>query len=299
MSNVLKLILCTAVMAAISSSAHAALFEADFNASTAVSGTLTANATLANLNAGTATGSWLLSNAEPGAIIGDGSGDNAFVYDTAIAGGATNKARGLLTSNVPLTGGGDVLSMEFDILAARQGTTSRQVRFSLDSATNTKAYVLIFRANGKTSGVNTKSFTWLNTSNGQEVVITNVGGPNTGFLNPAVDSYPGSANTIGVKIDVSGATTLSDTGGGPPTTGAKVTIDWDNDGVIEAGDGDVADFVIGPRNGGISDINSFEIFLGGSGNRGAYIDNIVVTPEPASLALIGLGGLMMTRRRKA
>jgi hypothetical protein len=33
-------------------------------------------------------------------------------------------------------------------------------------------------------------------------------------------------------------------------------------------------------------------------NAGINIDNFQVTPEPASLALIGLGGLVMMRRRR-
>ena len=53
------------------------VFAADFDASTAISGSVTANTTAANLNAGTAVGSWSLPDVEPDAIISDGGTNHA------------------------------------------------------------------------------------------------------------------------------------------------------------------------------------------------------------------------------
>lgn len=294
----------------VANASAATIFDADFNGSTEVVGAVTDNASVANLDAGTAVGSWALSGSgggNPGAIIDNAASDNnAFVLDTGVSGSGADRARGNFTETVGLHSGVGA-TLEFDIYAARQGASNRQVRVSLDDPSGEKAYVLIFQALGNTSGMTQKRFTWLDTSNGQNTIVTNVAGPNTFFLNPADGSYLGWTDTgpsepavpIRVKIEVDGATTLSDTGGGPPTTGAKVTIDWDGDGVINGADGDIADFVIGPRKGGVQQLSSLELFYGGGGNRGAYFDNITVTPEPASLALLALGGLMMVRRRTA
>lgn len=308
MSQVLKLITCTALAAVFATSAQASLivFDADFNASTETGATVTANATVSNLDAGTATGSWALSGAgggTPGAIIDNvaaGTGtDNAFAFDLGISGAANNRATGLFTEAVDISAG-DTLSFEFDLYASRQGN-GRQVRLALQNANGASgnAYVMIFQLNPS------KTFRWLNTSNGQTIVSTSTG-VNDGFQNAADGSYLSWTEGvgIGVKIDVSGQTTLSDTGGGPPTTGATISIDWDNDGVFDAGDGDIVGVDMGPRLGGITSIDRFELFYGGSGgNRGAYIDNISADktpiPEPASLAILSLGGLMMARRRRA
>ena len=276
------------------------VFDADFNASTETGPTVTDNASVSNLDAGTAIGSWALSGSgggNPGAIIDNVAGgtgsDNAFVFDLGISGSSSDRATGLLSETVDLSAG-DSLSFEFDIYASRQGS-GRQVRLSLQDSNGAgggNAYVIPFQINSGASG---KTFRWLNTSNGQTVAASS-NGVNNGFANASDGNYLSWSTGIGigVKIDVSGMTTLSDTGGGPPTTGATISIDWDNDGVFDAGDGDVVGVDIGPRTGGISSIDRFELFYGGSsGNRGAYFDNFLaeksVIPEPASLALVGLG----------
>lgn len=251
------------------------VFDADFNGSTAVTGSVSANADAVNLNAGTTVGTWTTSGAgNPGAIISDGSGNNAFVFDNVVSGDASNRARGGFSSSVDLAGGTG-LTLDFDIRASRQGGTDRQIRLSLDDASNTKGYVLIFRENGQSGGQNTKSFSWLTTDNTQTVVTTNVGGPNTGFNNPGVDNYSPDS-TIGVTLEVIGQSTLSDPGSDPPATGAFLTLDWDNDGMIEASDGDLSSIPIGPRTGDVTELSSLELFYGGSGSRGAYLDNFMV-----------------------
>ena len=279
------------------------VFDADFNASTETGATVTDNASVANLNAGTSVGSWALSGSgggNPGAIIDNvaaGTGtDNALAFDNGISGATNDRVTGLFTETVDLSAG-HTLSFEFDMYASRQGN-GRQVRLALQDSNGSSgnAYVMVFQLNPS------KTFRWLNTSNGQTVVSTSTG-VNDGFKNAADGNYLSWSEGvgIGVKIDVSGMTTLSDTGGGPPTTGAKISIDWDNDGVFDAGDGDIVDVDMGPRLGGVTSIDRFELFYGGSGgNRGAYYDNFTADktiPEPASFALIALGGLMLVRRR--
>lgn len=44
-------------------------------------------------------------------------------------------------------------------------------------------------------------------------------------------------------------------------------------------------------------VGGMDVFNSSNGNNGVIVDNVVVTPEPASLALLALGGLAMLRRR--
>lgn len=44
-------------------------------------------------------------------------------------------------------------------------------------------------------------------------------------------------------------------------------------------------------------VGGMDVFNSANGNNGVIIDNVVVTPEPASLALLAMGGLAMLRRR--
>ncbi|MEN1680570.1 MAG: hypothetical protein AAGJ46_13355 [Planctomycetota bacterium] len=280
------------------------VFQADFENSTPVDGAVTANADVANLAAGTQVGSWALSGAggnPPGAIIDNAAGDNnAFVVDQGISGGGNNRITGLFTERVDLALGNE-LTFEFDLYASRQGG-GREVRLALTDSGGTvagdRAYVLIFGLD------NTKNFNGLNTSNAQPVLASTTG-PNTGFTNASDGSYLSwnSGTTIGVKIDVSGITTLSDDGNGPPAIGAKLSVDWAGDGSFtEVANGDVELLDFGPRDGGVTGIDRFEIFYSGGTPRGAYVDNIVATlnpiPEPASAAFLTLAAPLAWRRRR-
>ena len=44
-------------------------------------------------------------------------------------------------------------------------------------------------------------------------------------------------------------------------------------------------------------IGGMDVFNSANGNNGVIVDNVVVTPEPASVALLAIGGLAMLRRR--
>lgn len=275
------------------------IFEADFNASTETGPTVTNNASVSNLNAGTAVGTWSLTGPggqDPGAIVdnvpGGAGTDNAFVFDSGLSGGFGNQVLGLFSQTVDLADN-EILKLDFDIYASRAGA-NKEVRLALKNANGTNAYVLIFDHSGN------NRFRWINTSNGA-TTITSEGPVNGGFTNASDGSYLSwsSGTTIGVSIEIAGPT-LSDTGSGPATTGGKVSIDWDNDGVIEAADNDVANIDIGPRVGGINSIDRFSLFYGGSGTgaKGAYFDNFVATvvPEPGTLLLLVFGGLALRRR---
>ena len=271
------------------------IFEADFNASTAVTGTpgtgLTtaeANADATNLDAGTSLGSWTITGtANPGAIVANaGQTDNAFVFDQNVSGGTANRARGAFASSVDLSSG-EGLIFSIDFYASRQANGVREVRLSLDNAANTKAYVVMFDLD------TTKNFDWLNTANQKNGGGANgngVGGlgattgPNTGFNNPAIDEHldQGSGTMSRLTITIPPGVNNTTAAG---STGALATIDWDGDGLIEPGDGDVENVDFGPRQTGVTELSNFELFYGGSGTRGAWVDNIEVSKVDANNTL--------------
>jgi hypothetical protein len=304
--NLLTLI---ATMSLIPAAGATTVFNADFDGSTAVSGSVTANASVSNLDAGTSVGSWSLTGSgggNPGAIVANGAQDNnALLFDENVSGGNNNRVRGTFSNSIDLAAG-EGLQFSIDFYAARQTNSNREVRLSLDNSSNAKAYVVMFDMD------NTKNFDWLdstNTTNGGDPNGNGVGGLgattgiNTGFTNPLVDGHLswGSGTMSRLTITIPGALDNTTVAG---NTGALATIDWDGDGIIEAADGDVENVAFGPRTADLTDLASFELFYGGTATRGAWIDNInaqslAAVPEPGSLALLGFGGLcMMARRRK-
>lgn len=269
------------------------IFNADFNASTAVSGSVTANATVANLNAGTSVGDWSNTsggNPPTGAIIdnstsGDGS-DNAFAFDNSTAGGQFISTANF-SEDLEI---GNGATIEFDIYAARQGG-GRDIVFQFRNASNNISYNFRFELD------NSKHFEFVETGGAATRLATAPDG-DTGsdFDNPGVGDYMDGWTPIHVKIDLLGinaSTVLDDESG-------RLSVDWEGDGNF-TGPNDVLNVAFSPRNAGISEITKIRLGYAGSGNRGIWLDNLVVTevPEPASLALMGLGGLMMMRRRTA
>ena len=307
-----RLYYCTAALTlAVGSSsvfAGTVIFEANFDGSTAQtatdeSGNLLTNASVANLTAGTQTGTWSLSEGEPGAIVSNATGDNnAFVLDSKIsqpdnASYNGHKARGHFTETIDLTAG-EGLILEFDFYATRQHSSNgRFVHVSFDgndgSTNDAKAYTLAVKESNK------KKLNYLDT-NGDKIQIGQSEESNN-FKKPAPDSYLSWESGVAskFKVEILPGVSVADS-----TTGALLTVDWDGDGLIEAADGDVENVAMGASAAGVLDLQSFELHFDSNANpgaRGAFFDNIVATkviPEPASLALLGLGGLMMSLRRK-
>lgn len=301
----------------------ATIFLADFEGSTAVTGTTgtalvaaNANATISNLNAGTPVGSWVQSNGTgtPGAIVDNSATaptNKALAFDSVVAGAVfNNRIRGNFTNAVDLANG-DGVKLTLGLYAGRQGNElNRQVRFSLDDGqaadlSAVKAYTVAFETN------NQKLFRYVDTANATTTFATitdNTVGD--GFNNPAFHDYLGTAaqptqtnhSMILVTLEILAGPDNTTVAG---TSGALMSIDWNGNGITDVADGDVFQVAIGPRTAGVTSINSFELFYGSSGTtaRGAYVDNILVDhtvniPEPATVALAGLVGLCIAMARQ-
>ncbi|VGO15663.1 hypothetical protein PDESU_04248 [Pontiella desulfatans] len=241
----------------------AEVFYADFNAATEISGSVTANATEANLNAGTAVGSWFLPDVEPGAIISDGDANHAFMFDRVLSGSTSNTVTALFERSVDLAGGKGLV-LEMDLYAARQ-SSSQRIEFSLDDADGNSAYTFVFRMN------DTKDFYTLNASGLLTDVTANGTGVNNGLKNPAVDGYlDWGATMIHVKAEISSQPTQAG------NRGALLSIDWNGDGDY-ADDGELLEAHAGPRFSGVTEISSLRISNLTTIGGGAWIDNLSAT----------------------
>jgi hypothetical protein len=243
--------------------AQTVVFDAEFDGSSAVSGSVTVNASAANLNAGTSVGSWTLPGSEPGAIISDGGTDNAFVFDKATSGSAANEVSANFSRAVDLYGG-EALTLELDLYAARQ-SGGQLVRFSLDDADGSEAYQFVFEMN------NDKRVYAVNASGQSVESVVNATGVNNGYKNAAVDGYlDWGATMIHVRLEVSSQPAQAG------NYGAKLSVDWNGDGDYDDS-GELLDADIGARNTGVTEISSLRIANDDSVNGGAWIDNISVT----------------------
>ncbi len=259
-----------ALTGSIAAGAQTVVFEADFDAAAAAGGSVTANATAANLNAGTAVGSWSLPGAVPGAVISDGDSDHAFVFDKATSGSSSNEAAAVFSRAVDLYGG-EALKVEMDLYAVRQ-SGGQLVRLSLDDADGREAYEFVFQMN------NDKSLYAVNASGQSVVNVVNGTGVNNGYKNPAVDGYLNwGATMIHVTLEVSSQTTQAG------NYGARLSIDWNGDGDCDDS-GELLETDIGPRTSGVTEISALRIANDDSVNGGAWIDNISVTAVDGHVA---------------
>ncbi|MGJ8650698.1 MAG: glycosyl hydrolase [Opitutaceae bacterium] len=252
--------------------AQEVVFEADFNNSTEISGSVTANATKSNLDAGTSVGSWTVDASAPGAIISNGANtNNAFVFDKATSGLSANSVMANFSQAVDLSS--QTVSLEMDLYAARQ-SGNQAVVFSVGDATD-ELFEFTFKMNSN------KQFTtagFVGTS-----TTTNATGVNNGLQNPTVDGYLtwGSAAMIRVKLDISSASV------------AELSIDWNDDGDY-ADDGEWLDINIEPQSNLLNTIGSLTISNLASVNGGAWIDNVVVTAQDKPRASFNLARYQTT-----
>ncbi|MDF1862257.1 MAG: glycosyl hydrolase [Verrucomicrobiales bacterium] len=264
--------------------AQEVVFEADFDAAAEVSGSVTANATAANLNSGTSVGTWNLPGTAPGAIISDGGTNNAFVFDKATSGSGTNAARAIFDRSVALRS--ETLTLELDLYATRQAG-GQSVIFSLEDASGDKAYEFVFRMN------NTKSVYTVDSS-GSEWLTSNNSGVNSGFTNPVVDGHLswGSGMMTRVKLEISNLVTGAD------NCGAALSVDWNGDGDFTDGP-ELEGVGFGPRNADVAEISSLRIANFNNVGGGAWVDNLTVTaqdgPAPSSLTDHNLAKYQVTR----
>ena len=245
------------------------VFEADFDSATAVSGSVTANATASNLNAGTAVGNWTSATSPSGAVISDGGSQKAFVFDKATSGVSENSVKANLSQAVDLAT--DSLTLEMDLYAVRQAG-NQIVNFSLDDANGNQGYEFGFQMN------NNKRFLATGPFGEGAIATTNGTGVNNGFKNPAVDGFrTWSPNSmVHVKLEVAGL--LSNAG----SRVAELSIDWN-------GDGDYADesewvaVDLEPKSTEVAAISALRIFNASNLNGGAWIDNLTMTSAPRSI----------------
>jgi len=245
------------------------VFEANFDGSTPVNATVSANANASNLTAGTSIGSWLLPNAAAGVIISDGGSNNAFLFDRVTSGQTNNSAEAVFSRNVSLRS--EILSVEMDLYAARQ-SGNQQVLFVLEDASGQAAYEFRFRLN------NTKEILTINNSGNIQQSFPNQLGTNNGFLNPIVNGYLGwsGGTAIRTKVEIVNQVTENN------LFTAQLSIDWNGDGDYDDVS-EVQNIPFGSRNADVSEITSLRIANSTTANGGAWIDNLSVTAGPAAL----------------
>lgn len=232
------------------------IFEADFDASTEITGSVTANASQSNLDAGTTVGSWTADASPPGAIVSNaGDTNNAFLFDKVTSGLSANSVTANFSQSVDLNS--QTVSLEMDLYAVRQ-SGNQAVVFSVGDATE-DLFEFTFKMNSN------KQFTMLDfVGTG---TATNATGVNNGFKNPAVDNYLTWGTTmIRAKLDISSSSV------------AELSIDWNDDGDY-TDDGEWLDINIEPQSNLVDSISSLTISNLASVNGGAWIDNVIVTTQ--------------------
>jgi len=240
------------------------IFDDDFEDTPALTNGNDA-ATQTELNSGVATGSWTVTDAVNGTILLTSASNTGIRIDR----GSFD-----LTANFSQAGfvGEDATVITFDFHSTRDTPNANQ-----------KPYTFT----GLEGGTQLFELTVLNPNNNNKSLSPDTSSDTLGGIEEAIGGFNnGQLRSIQITLSA---------------TSYDIWLDGDNDGNVDANETLLGVSYTNNPTTGITALQFEGSGTEGSGTDGAGValDNILVTtiPEPASLALVALGGLMMIRRR--